>query len=238
MSQGRSLLEGKTLDWSSLRQSLDDIGFAVIPSMITTGQCRQLAALYTDSALFRTRIVMARHGFGRGEYQYFDYPLPTLIDSLRHSLYPHLAVIANEWNMKLRSDVRFPVSLEQFLNRCHQAGQNRPTPLLLQYQADDYNCLHQDLYGEHIFPLQIAILLSAPGADFSGGEFVMTEHSSSSHRAEVVPLQQGDAVIFAVQSRPAAGRRGMSRKVLMRHGVSRVHSGLRHTVGIIFHDAN
>ena len=225
------------LDWSSLQRSLDDLGYAIIPSIISTDQCQALAALYSDPKPFRTRVVMARHGFGSGEYQYFDYPLPPLIDSLRHSLYPHLAAIANDWSERLGAVVRYPMELAPFLERCHQADQTRATPLLLQYQPGDYNCLHQDLYGEHLFPLQVAILLSTPGVDFWGGEFVMTEYSSSSQRAEVVPLQQGDAVIFAVQTRPAAGRRGKPRKVLMRHGVSRIQAGLRHTVGIIFHDS-
>ncbi|KTC41332.1 proline hydroxylase [Pseudomonas sp. ABAC61] len=225
------------LDWPSLQRSLDELGYAVIPSIILADQCQQLAAFYDDPTHFRTRIVMARHGFGSGEYQYFDYPLPTLIDSLRHSLYPHLAAIANQWGERLGDDVRYPKELEQYLERCHRAGQERATPLLLRYRSGDYNCLHQDLYGEHLFPLQVAILLSTPAADFFGGEFVMTEYSTHSQRAEVVPLQQGDAVIFAVQLRPAAGRRNKCRKVLMRHGVSRLHAGLRHTLGIIFHDA-
>ncbi|MFJ4393309.1 2OG-Fe(II) oxygenase [Pseudomonas sp. NPDC089396] len=233
----RSLDQFKALDWSEMRRSLDGSGYAIIPSIITPDQCRELAALYVDQQHFRSRIVMKRHGFGSGEYQYFDYPLPPLISFLRHSLYPQLAAIANDWSERLGDPVRYPMMLAPFLERCHQAKQTRATPLLLQYQAGDYNCLHQDLYGEHLFPLQAAVLLSVPDVDFGGGEFVMTEYSSSSHRAEVVPLQQGDAVIFGVQSRPVAGRRGKSRKVFMRHGVSRITAGLRHTVGIIFHDS-
>jgi len=238
MTRPRTLLApSQGLDWPSLQRSLDDSGYAVVPSIMTADQCQALAGLYSEPTLFRTRVVMARHGFGSGEYQYFDYPLPPLINALRHALYPHLATIANGWCERLGDALRYPMALTSFLERCHQAGQTRATPLLLQYQSGDYNCLHQDVYGEHLFPLQVAILLSVPGVDFQGGEFVVTEYSSSSQRAEVVPLQQGDAVIFAVRIRPVAGRRGQSKKVLMRHGVSRIQAGLRHTVGIIFHDA-
>ncbi len=223
-------------DWENVEHALDARGNAVLPGMLTPAQCRALAALYPDDARFRSRIVMARHGFGRGEYKYFAYPLPPLLDRLRHALYARLAPIANRWNQRLRMAAQYPAALDDYLQRCHQAGQTRPTPLLLQYGEGDYNCLHQDLYGEHVFPLQVAILLSEPGKDFTGGEFVMTELAARSQRAEVVPLGQGDALVFTVNQRPAAGARG-PRKVAMRHGVSRVRSGRRHTVGLIFHDA-
>jgi hypothetical protein len=179
---------------------------------------------------------MARHGFGRGEYKYFAYPLPPLLDPLRHALYPRLATIANRWNRQLKIAVQYPDELDAYLRQCHATGQTRPTPLILQYGEGDYNCLHQDLYGEHVFPLQVAILLSEPGRDFVGGEFVMTERSNTGQRADVVALRQGDAVVFTVNQRPAMGKRGI-RKVAMRHGVSRIRSGQRHTVGLIFHDA-
>ena len=180
--------------------------------------------------------VMARHGYGRGEYKYFAYPLPSLLDRLRHALYPRLVPIANRWNRQLGSDTQYPGELDAFLDRCHRAGQGRPTPLILEYGVGDYNCLHQDLYGEHVFPLQVAILLSEPGRDFAGGEFVMTEFSSKGQRADVVALRQGDAVVFTVNQRPAMGQRG-ARRVAMRHGVSRIRSGRRHTIGLIFHDS-
>ncbi|MDM0047253.1 2OG-Fe(II) oxygenase [Variovorax dokdonensis] len=224
-------------DWASFEHSLDTAGHAVLPALLTPDQCAELAALYPKSEGFRSRVVMERHGFGRGEYKYFDYPLPPLLDRLRHELYPRLAPIANRWNALLGTDTRYPDRLDEYLQRCHQAGQTRPTPLILQYQAGDYNCLHQDLYGEHVFPLQLTILLSRAGEDFIGGEFVMTETASSGQRAEVVVLDQGDAVVFAVNHRPAQGRRGGTRKVAMRHGVSRLRSGRRHTIGLIFHDA-
>jgi len=223
-------------DWGSIGRSLDADGNAVLPGLLTAEQCDALAVLYPQEKGYRSRIVMARHGFGRGEYKYFAYPLPPLLERLRHALYPWLATIANRWNRQLGIDVQYPDDLDAFLQRCHQAGQIRPTPLILQYGAGDYNCLHQDLYGEHVFPLQAAILLSVPGRDFVGGEFVMTEQSNKSQRADVVTLRQGDAVVFTVNQRPVLGRRGSS-KVAMRHGVSRVRSGRRYTVGLIFHDA-
>lgn len=223
-------------DWAGIEQSLDARGNAVLAALLTVGQCAALAARYPSETGYRSRVVMARHGFGRGEYKYFAYPLPPLLDRLRHALYQRLAPIANRWSRELGFDVRYPDELDAFLQRCHQAGQTRPTPLILRYGEGDYNCLHQDLYGEHVFPLQVAILLSEPGRDFAGGEFVMTELSATGQRADVVPLRQGDAVVFAVNQRPAAGRRGI-RKVAMRHGVSRIGSGQRHTVGLIFHDA-
>jgi hypothetical protein len=185
---------------------------------------------------FRSRVVMARHGFGLGEYKYFSYPLPDLLQNLRTSLYPILAPIANRWNERMGLEVRYPNCLDAFLDRCHAAGQLRPTPLLLEYGPGDFNCLHQDLYGEHVFPLQLTILLARPEIDFSGGEFVMTESGSGRARANVVSLQQGDAVLFAVNQRPVQGARA-ARRVAMRHGVSRIRSGSRHTIGLIFHDA-
>ncbi|MFD2644406.1 2OG-Fe(II) oxygenase [Pseudomonas japonica] len=224
-------------DWPALYQSLNQSGYARLPALLDAGKCRDLVALYQRESLFRSRIVMARHGFGRGEYQYFRYPLPTVVEDLRQSFYPPLASLANEWNARLGKPTRFPASLAAFLAQCHAAGQCRPTPLLLQYRGGDYNCLHQDLYGDLHFPLQMAILLSRPGVDFEGGEFCLTEYSSREHRAEVVPLEQGDALIFAVAERPQAGLRKGTRKVLMRHGVSRVRAGQRHTLGVIFHDA-
>jgi hypothetical protein len=223
------------IDWAATEAALDAYGNAILPALLTPDQCTALAALYPQRELFRSRIVMARHGFGSGEYKYFTYPLPDLLETLRQNLYPYLAAIANRWNRTLRIDVHYPDTLDAFLRRCHAAGQIRPTPLLLQYAAGDYNCLHQDLYGEHVFPLQLTILLSRPEHDFTGGEFVMTE-TGRQQRAEVVPLNQGDAVVFAVNHRPAPGKRGV-RKVAMRHGVSRILTGQRHTVGLIFHDA-
>lgn len=230
------VLTPETYDWASISQTLDAHGNAVLPGLLTTKQCDDLAALYPQKEGYRMRIIMARHGFGRGEYKYFAYPLPPLLDQLRHALYPRLAPIATRWNRQLGIDVRYPDELGAYLRRCHEAGQTRPTPLILQYGEGDYNCLHQDLYGEHVFPLQVAILLSEPGRDFTGGEFVMTELSTKGQRADVVPLRKGDAVVFTVNQRPAMGRRG-TRKVAMRHGVSRIRSGRRHTVGLIFHDA-
>jgi hypothetical protein len=225
------------IEWLRVGRDLDESGSAVLPALLSLDECDQLAALYPAEEPFRARIVMARHGFGRGEYKYFDYPLPEPVASLRSSLYPHLAPMANRWNEAMGLEVRFPATHREFLARCHIAGQRRPTPLLLRYQAGDYNCLHQDVYGEHLFPLQVAILLSEPGRDFTGGEFVMTEQRPRMQsRAEVVPLRKGDAVVFTVRSRPVRGSRGVYR-VNSRHGVSRVRSGLRHVVGIIFHDA-
>src|SRR3954454_18284669 len=225
------------LDWPQITGELDTQGCALLKGLLTPDQCRAVAALYPHDAHFRSRIVMGRHGFGRGEYKYFSYPLPDLIAELRPALYARLTGIANRWNQTMGIDIRYPPAHEAFLKRCHDAGQVRPTPLLLRYGAGDYNCLHQDLYGEHVFPLQVAILLSEPGRDFTGGEFVLTEQRPRMQsRAEVVPLRQGDAVAFAVHNRPVQGTKG-SYRVNMRHGVSRLRSGMRHTVGIIFHDA-
>ena len=225
------------IDWDKVGQELDTFGCAVIPGLLAPKDCLAAAALYERPALFRSRVVMERHGFGRGEYQYFAYPLPAPLASLRTQLYPPLAAIANRWQEALGLDVRFPEAHADYLARCHAAGQLRPTPLLLRYRAGDYNCLHQDLYGELVFPLQVAVLLSEPGEDFEGGEFVLTEQRPRMQsRAEVVPLRQGDAVVFPVNQRPVQGTRGVYR-VAMRHGVSRLRSGTRHTLGIIFHDA-
>jgi uncharacterized protein len=227
----------QALDWNRAAQDLDAAGSAVLKGLLSPDECRSLAGLYPADDIFRSRVVMARHGFGRGEYKYFDYPLPEIIADLRTALYPRLAPIANRWNEALGLDVRYPAAHAEFIARCHEAGQRKPTPLLLQYQAGDFNCLHQDVYGEHVFPLQAAILLSQPGRDFTGGEFVMTEQRPRMQsRAEVVPLGQGDAVVFTVRNRPVQGTRGVYR-VNLRHGVSRIRSGHRHTVGIIFHDA-
>ncbi|WP_407181627.1 2OG-Fe(II) oxygenase [Bradyrhizobium sp. STM 3562] len=227
----------EAIDWARVESELDAQGCAVLKQLLTPEECRRLAALYPDDSHFRSRIVMARHGFGRGEYKYFSYPLPDIIAQLRPELYARLRGIANRWNEAMGIDIRYPERHEAFLKRCHDAGQTRPTPLLLQYEAGDYNCLHQDLYGEHVFPLQVAILLSAPGRDFEGGEFVLTEQRPRMQsRAEVVALCQGDAVAFAVHHRPVQGTRGPYR-VNMRHGVSRLRAGHRHTVGVIFHDA-
>jgi uncharacterized protein len=225
------------IDWEQTRSDLDTQGCAVLKGLLSAEECRALAALYPDDGHFRSRVVMGRHGFGRGEYKYFSYPLPSVIAELRPALYAQLYGIANRWNEAMGIDIRYPEGHDAFLKRCHAAGQVRPTPLLLQYGPGDYNCLHQDLYGEHVFPLQVAILLSEPGRDFSGGEFVLTEQRPRMQsRAEVVPLLQGDAVAFAVHVRPVAGTRGFYR-VNLRHGVSRIRSGHRHTVGVIFHDA-
>jgi uncharacterized protein len=223
--------------WPRLAAELDTRGAAAIRRLVSPADCRNLAALYEEADRFRSRVVMARHGFGRGEYQYFRYPLPEPLGRLREALYPPLAEIANRWHEAMGIDARFPATHEKFLKRCHAAGQRKPTPLLLRYREGDYNCLHQDLYGEHVFPLQLTILLSAPGRDFAGGEFVITEQRPRMQsRAMVVPLEQGDAVVFAVRHRPVRGTRGAYR-VNLRHGVSEVRSGERHTAGIIFHDA-
>ena len=225
------------LDRQAIAAELDARGYAIVPGMLTAEECVAMAAQYAQPALFRSRVVMSRHGYGSGEYQYFRYPLPSTVSALRQSLYGPLAAIANHWHAVLQMDARFPPDHADFLARCHAAGQQRPTPLLLQYGPGDYNCLHQDLYGEHVFPLQAAILLSQPGVDFDGGEFVLTEQRPRMQsRVEVVPLKQGDMVIFPVNHRPAQGARGAHR-VQMRHGVSRLRSGARHTLGIIFHDA-
>lgn len=223
-------------DWASIERSLDARGNALLPGLLTAEQCSALVALYPLEERYRTTILMARHGFGSGEYKYFAYPLPPLLEQLRHALYPWLAPIANRWNLQLGIDAQYPDDLATFLHCCHESGQTRPTPLILQYDEGDYNCLHQDIYGDHVFPLQVAILLSEPGRDFVGGEFVMTERSIRGQSAEVIALRQGDALVFTVNQRPAIGQRG-PRKVAMRHGVSRIRSGLRHTVGLIFHDA-
>jgi hypothetical protein len=225
------------IDWAHISADLDAQGCAVIDKLFTQQECAALSAFYPDDTRFRSRIVMGRHGFGRGEYKYFAYPLPDLIAELRPALYAQLQSVANRWNEAMGIELRYPDKHEAFLKRCHAAGQTRPTPLLLQYGEADYNCLHQDLYGEHVFPLQVAILLSEPGRDFTGGEFVLTEQRPRMQsRPEVVPLRQGDAVVFAVHHRPVRGSRGFYR-VNLRHGVSRIRSGKRHTLGVIFHDA-
>jgi len=225
------------LDWQKVAARLDDFSCSRIDRLLPNAECAESATWYSDDALFRSRVVMARHGFGRGEYKYFRYPLPEPIAQLRTELYPKLAEIANRWNDEMKIAVQYPRTHEEFLARCRAAGQDKPTPLLLQYQEGDYNCLHQDLYGDHVFPIQVAILLSEPGEDFTGGEFVLTEQRPRMQsRAEVVPLRRGGAVAFAVHHRPVKGARG-SYRVNMRHGVSRLRSGHRHTLGIIFHDA-
>ena len=225
------------VSWSEVAQHLDARGCAVIPGLLEPAECAGLVSTYDTPGLFRSRVVMSRHGYGRGEYQYFAYPLPRLVSALRTKVYPHLAPIANRWSREMNLDVQYPATHGEFVARCHAAGQTRPTPLLLRYGVDDYNCLHQDLYGEHAFPLQLAVLLSRPGEDFEGGEFVLTEQRPRMQsRAEVVPLRQGDAVVFAVHHRPVQGSRGTYR-VNLRHGVSRLRAGHRHTLGVIFHDA-
>ncbi|TXI01682.1 MAG: proline hydroxylase [Rhizobium sp.] len=224
-------------DWKALKGELDSFGCVVLPKLLTPGECRAISGLYPQERHFRSHVVMARHGFGKGEYRYFNYPLPELLNGLRTALYPRLAGIANGWNERMGLDERYPDEHASFLKQCHEAGQKRPTPLLLQYVPGDFNCLHQDLYGDLAFPIQVAILLSEPGQDFTGGEFVLTEQRPRMQsRVEVVPLRQGDAVAFAVHNRPVQGTKG-SYRVNLRHGVSRVRSGMRHTVGIIFHDA-
>jgi uncharacterized protein len=225
------------LEWDSLAKSLDTAGFAVAASLLTEDECDRVAGLYDRSECFRKRVVMARHGFGRGEYQYFRYPLPDVVAELRTAVYPALATIANRWNEAMNIETRFPARHADYLQLCHTAGQKEPTPLLLRYEEGDYNCLHQDLYGDLVFPFQMAFLLSQTEKEFAGGEFVLVEQRPRMQsRAEVVPLRKGDAVIFPVHHRPVRGTRGWYR-VNMRHGVSRVRSGQRHTMGIIFHDA-
>ena len=232
-----AVARAEALDWQLIRKDLDEQGSAILSNVLSSKECRALASLYPDDGLFRSRVVMARHGFGRGEYKYFSYPLPDVIQGLRTTLYRRLAPLANQWNLAMGIDIRYPEEHADFVQRCHDAGQVRPTPLLLQYGAGDYNCLHQDLYGEHVFPIQVAFLLSEPERDFTGGEFVLTEQRPRMQsRPEVVPLRQGDGVAFAVHHRPVQGTRG-SYRVNLRHGVSRLRSGQRHTLGIIFHDA-
>ena len=237
MSGNDLSLRVEQIDTSALESDLEAQGWSVLPDLLTSPQCDDVTSTYEMDEGFRSRVVMARHGFGRGEYRYFSYPLPPLINALRTTLYPRLVAVANQWHERMRMSVRFPDSHQQFIARCAAAGQTRPTPLLLQYGAGDYNCLHQDLYGEHVFPLQVAVLLSEPRIDFSGGEFVLTEQRPRMQtRAAVVPLTKGDAVVFAVNCRPVHGTRGDYR-VKLRHGVSKIITGHRHTLGIIFHDA-
>ena len=237
IAESAAVRRAAALDWPQIAKSLNEYGNAVLSKVLLPRECAAIAAWYPDESHFRSRVVMARHGFGRGEYKYFRYPLPEIVEGLRTSLYPRLAPIANAWNEAMKIDVRYPAEHAQFIRRCHHAGQTRPTPLLLEYGTGDYNCLHQDLYGEHVFPIQVAFLLSEPDRDFTGGEFVLTEQRPRMQsRPEVVPLGQGDAVVFAVHYRPVQGTRGAYR-VNMRHGVSRLRSGRRHTLGIIFHDA-
>jgi hypothetical protein len=225
------------LSWPEAADHLDRYGWAIVEKILSADECRAIAALYDDDDLFRSHVIMARHGFGRGEYKYFSYPLPDIIVDLRTTLFQRLAPLANRWNESMGLDVRYPNVHTDFINRCHRAGQTRPTPLLLRYGAGDYNCLHQDVYGEHAFPFQVAFLLAEPEEEFTGGEFVLTEQRPRMQsRVEVVPLHRGDGVIFAVRQRPVQGSRGVYR-VNLRHGVSRVRSGRRHTLGVIFHDA-
>ena len=237
--QGTSSIADRVaaLDWPGITAALDTYGCATTSPLLSPDECAALIEAYGTESLFRKRIVMAQHGYGRGEYQYFTYPLPPLIAGLRTALYPPLAAVANRWNAALKLDVSYPAAHDAFLARCHEAGQVRPTPLLLRYETGDFNCLHQDLYGEHVFPLQVAILLSTPGRDFSGGEFVLTEQRPRMQsRVEVVPLARGEGVVFPVHERPVQGTRGTYR-VNLRHGVSRLRAGQRFTAGIIFHDA-
>lgn len=223
--------------WEDIENNLNAYGCAITGPLLSAEECRALVEIYREDKPFRSRVIMARHGFGRGEYKYFAYPLPHRVAELRTTFYPPLAAIANRWNAAMKIDATYPENHADYLQRCHDAGQIRPTPLLLQYGAGDYNCLHQDLYGEHVFPLQIAILLSQPETDFTGGEFVLTEQRPRMQsRAEVVPLRQGEGVIFPVHHRPVQGTKGIYR-VNLRHGVSRLRTGHRHTLGIIFHDA-
>lgn len=224
-------------NWRDVEDSLGRDGFAVLPSLLTLGQCNELAGYFFEEERFRSRIVMERYAFGRGEYKYFRYPLPDVVGRLRQSLYPHLAPIANRWHAAMRIGERFPATHEEFREICHAAGQRRPTPLLLRYLANDYCCLHQDLYGDHVFPFQTIFLLNEPGRDFEGGELLLTESNPKKlGRADVVPLNQGDAVVLTVNYRPVRSARGFYRANL-RHGVSQLHKGQRHALGIIFHDA-
>ena len=228
----------ESLNWPQITSELNDQGSSMLRNVLTVEECVALSSLYPNEDGFRSRVVMGRHGFGRGEYKYFSYPLPGIIQGIRTALYRELAPIANHWNKSMGIEIQYPKEHAEFIRRCHDAGQSRPTPLLLQYGPGDYNCLHQDLYGEHVFPIQVAFLLSEPGRDFEGGEFVLTEQRPRMQsRPEVVPLRQGDAVAFAVHHRPVQGTRGTYR-VNLRHGVSRLRSGHRHTVGVIFHDAS
>lgn len=230
-------MAAEEISWKRVCRDLDAEGNAVIKDLLASDECDAVRDLYQNEEIFRSQVVMERHGFGGGEYRYFSYPLPDLIKTLRTSLYPHLVPIANRWNEAMGFDIRYPTAHADYIKRCHQAGQKKPTPLLLKYGPDDYNCLHQDLYGEYVFPLQIAILLSEPNKDFTGGEFVMTEQRPRMQsRPLVVPLQKGDGVVFAVNHRPVQGKKSVYR-VTMRHGVSRLRSGSRYTLGIIFHDA-
>jgi uncharacterized protein len=225
------------LDWAAIGSDLDARGFAATGKLLEAEECTALIQSYDDTNQFRSHIIMARHGFGQGEYKYFSYPLPGLIDEIRKAAYPKLVPIANRWAALMNHEGRFPATLELMLQRCHEAGQLRPTPLLLKYKADDYNCLHQDLYGEHVFPMQLVICLNEPGMDFHGGEFVVVEQRPRMQsKAEIVPLRRGEGAIFAVSHRPHKGTKGYHR-VNLKHGVSRVRSGNRHTCGIIFHDA-
>lgn len=227
----------EALNWGRIESELNERGYATTGRLIDAEQCRELAAMYPQDDVFRSQVVMARHGFGRGEYKYFRYPLPDVVRELRTNFYPRLAGVANEWERLLGREGNYPAVHSDYIERCHKAGQLRPTPLLLKYRADDYNCLHQDLYGDLSFPLQVAFLLSEPEKDFTGGEFVLVEQRPRMQsRAEVVLLRQGQGVIFAVNQRPMKGSRGYYR-VAMRHGVSRLRSGERYTLGVIFHDA-
>lgn len=234
----RAISQVESLDWHSIIGNLNNSGNALLKNVLTPQDCEALASMYGNDEQFRSRVIMSRHGFGRGEYKYFSYPLPDILQSLRSSLYERLVPVANLWNQQMGIETRYPAKHADFIERCHNAGQLRPTPLLLQYSVGDYNCLHQDLYGELVFPIQVAFLLSEPMRDFTGGEFVLTEQRPRMQtRLEVVPLRQGDAVAFAVHHRPVQGTRG-SYRVNLRHGVSRLRSGQRYTVGVIFHDAN
>jgi len=224
-------------DWPEIESVLDRQGYATLPGLLARRECEAITSLYADDAHFRSRVVMERHAFGLGEYKYLRYPLPPLVEALRRACYPRLVPVANRWRTLLREKGRFPVDLDAYLRDCHAAGQTRPTPLILKYEAGGYNCLHQDLYGERVFPLQMTVLLSAPATDFTGGEFLLVEQRPRAQsKGEVVPLEQGDAVVFAVRHRPAQGKRGTYR-VTLRHGVSRVRTGHRFTLGVIFHDA-